>query len=171
MNWYPAILIVIALIILWLTKRGRKRLGLPRGRVVSTDMGKWQANNQVLYDPQYKLAGRPDYLVQHRNILIPVEVKTGHTPTQPYDSHILQLAAYCHLVGVSTGKTPPYGFLHYPEKTFKIDFSPKLHQSLLSTLDSMRDNRQRNQSMPRSHQQPNRCVNCGYHDICDQRLG
>jgi len=170
MNWFPIILIAIALVILWITQRGRKRMGLPRGRVVSTDMGKWQTNNQVLYDPHHKLAGRPDYLVQHKNSLIPVEVKTGHTPAQPYDSHILQLAAYGHLVAVSTGKTPPYGFLHYPEKTFKIDFSPQLQQTLLSTLESMRDDLQQDQSVPRSHQHPNRCQSCGYREICDQRL-
>lgn len=170
MNWFPVILIVIALVILWLTQRGRKRMGLPPGRVVSTDMGQWQSNNQVLYDPQHKLAGKPDYLVQQRKIIIPVEVKSGHTPAQAYESHILQLAAYCHLVAVSTGKTPPYGLLHYPEKTFKIDFSPQLQQTLLSTLESMRDDLQQGQSVPRSHQQPNRCINCGYREICDQRL-
>lgn len=170
MKWFPLILIILALVILWLTQRGRKRLGLPHGRVVSTDMGKWQVNNQVLYDPQHKLAGRPDYLVKYKNSLIPVEMKSGHTPTQPYESHIHQLAAYCHLVAVTTGKTPPYGYLHYPEKTFKIDFTPQLHQSLLSTIESMRESLWQDQSVPRSHQQPIRCINCGYREICDQRL-
>ena len=170
MTWYPAILVIIALILLWLTQRGQKRMGLPRGRVVSTDMGKWQKNNQVLFDPHQKLAGRPDYLVEHNNTLIPIEVKTGHTPSQPYDSHILQLAAYCHLVAVSTGKTPPYGFLNYPERTFKIDFNSELQQTLLLTMGSMRNYQHQNQGVPRSHHQANRCVNCGYREICDQRL-
>jgi CRISPR-associated exonuclease Cas4 len=170
MNWFPVLLIVIALIILWLTQRGRKRMGLPQGRVVSTDMGQWQVNNQVLYDPQLKLAGKPDYLVQQRNRIIPVEVKTGYTPAQPYDSHIFQLAAYCHLVGVTTGKAPPYGFLHYPEKTFEINFDHNLQQALYATLDSMRQDLHSGQSVPRSHQHPKRCVHCGYRDICDQCL-
>ncbi len=170
MNWFPLILIISALLIFGLTRRQKKRLGMPQGRVVYTDMGKWQINNQVLYDPQQKLAGKPDYLVQQKNGLIPIEVKTGRTPTQPYDSHVLQLAAYCHLVGVTSGQTPPYGFLHYPDKTFKIDFTPNLQQTLLSTLESMRNDLQSSRSVPRSHQQPNRCINCGYRDICDQRL-
>ncbi len=170
MLWLPLTLILLALLSLWLSSRKRKKAGLPKGRVVYADMGKWQPNSQSLYDPKLDLTGKPDYLIYKNNISIPVEVKTGRTPSQPYDSHIFQLAAYCYLVESVTAKKPPYGLLHYPDQTFEIEFTEKLQDTLINLLADLRVKERSRAAIPRSHDHAARCANCGFRSICDQHL-
>ena len=170
MKWLPFLLILLALGLLWLAKRQREQTGLPGGRVVYADMGRWQPNSQAIYDPKRNLAGKPDYLVYKDGIPIPVEVKSGRTPAHPYDSHIFQLAAYCYLVETATGKTPPYGILHYPQQTFEIKYTPELKNALFALIDDMRLKERLKDSVDRSHEHAARCQSCSYRDTCDQRL-
>src|SRR3972149_2334260 len=62
------------------------------------------------------LVGKPDYLIQSKQGLIPVEVKTGRTPARPFESHVFQVAAYCALVERNFKQRPPYGIIRYPER-------------------------------------------------------
>lgn len=164
------VLILVALILFWQAARQRKASGLPGGRIIYTDTRQWGAVEKPLYDPALNLTGKPDYLVMQSNgQIIPVEVKTGRSPAAPYDSHIYQLAVYCLLVDRSMGKRPAYGILHYPGRTFAIDYTQTLESSLLDTLAEMRQQDRRGEA-DRSHDQPARCVRCGYRSICDQRL-
>ena len=91
-------LLLTALLLFWVSTVRRKRAGLPGGRVIYTDTRDWGPVEKPLYDPLLGLTGKPDYIVEQNGRFIPVEVKTGRTPDAPYDSHIFQLAAYCHLV-------------------------------------------------------------------------
>ena len=100
-----AIALLLALLgglLLWQGGRQRKRSGLPAGSVVYSDTAEWQETEEPLRSRRYGLVGRPDYLVQMRDggrrFVVPVEVKSRARPARPYDSHILQLAAYCLLV-------------------------------------------------------------------------
>lgn len=170
MIWLPLFLILLALTVLWLANRQREQTGLPGGRIASADMGKWQPNSQPLFDPKLNLAGKPDYLAYKEGIPIPVEVKTGRTPAQPYDSHIFQLAAYCYLVEATTGKTPPHGILHYPRETFEIEYTPKLQSALEALLSDMRSKARQQAGVARSHEHPARCAGCGFGGVCDQML-
>jgi len=164
------VLILIALILFWQAGRQRKASGLPGGRIIYTDTRQWGAVEKPLYDPALNLTGKPDYLVMQNNgQIIPVEVKTGRSPAAPYDSHIFQLAVYCLLVERSMGKRPAYGILHYPGRTFEIDYTPTLEAALLDTLAEMHQ-QERHTEVDRSHDQPARCAHCGYRTICDQRL-
>lgn len=164
------VLILVALILFWQAARQRKASGLPGGRIIYTDTRQWGAVEKPLYDPALNLTGKPDYLVMQSNgQIIPVEVKTGRSPAAPYDSHIYQLAVYCLLVDRSMGKRPAYGILHYPGRTFAIDYTQTLESSLLDTLAEMRQQDRRGEA-DRSHDQPARCVRCGYRSICDQCL-
>ena len=172
-------LLVIAVVILWLSARQRKVSGLPGGRVVYSDTRGWGRVEKPLYDAEYGLTGRPDYLVELEDgeTLIPVEVKSARAPSVPYDSHVFQLAAYCLLVERVYGKRPPYGLLHYRDKTFAIDYTPAVEQELVALLDEMRRAAARPssrakaaQGIPRSHEDPARCARCGYRKVCDQRL-
>ena len=122
-----------------------------------------------LYDPVHALTGKPDYLVEKGSRLIPVEVKTGQVGGVPYQGHVLQLAAYCLLVERVYGKRPPYGILHYPERTFAIDFTRELESALLDVLAEMRADEARTQ-VDRSHEFVNRCRKCGYLTVCDQSI-
>ena len=108
--------------------------GLPGGRVIYTDTRAWGKLEKPLVAEDIGLVGKPDYLVQSGEAIIPVEVKSGRPPATPYDSHIFQLAAYCMLVHKNFGKRPPYGILHYAGRDFAIDYTRELESSLLDLL-------------------------------------
>jgi CRISPR-associated exonuclease Cas4 len=165
-----AILLLLAgLLLLWLASRRRKDLGMPAGRIIYADTRAWGAVQEPLYDRTLGLTGRPDYLVQKGKHTIPVEVKSSPVSHAPYDSHIFQLAAYCLLVETTFGVRPPYGILHYPNRTYAIDYTHQLETSLRALLDEIRG-QERSQEVGRSHDQAARCARCGFRSICDQAL-
>jgi CRISPR-associated exonuclease Cas4 len=166
-------LALVALLVGWLALReaGRTRrtAGLPAGRIVYADTGDWRPLDKPLFSTAYGLTGKPDYLVQTRSGLIPVEVKSSTAPHQPYPSHVLQLAAYCLLVEETTGQAPPYGLIKYADALFEVDYTSELRRELLTLLDAMRTHRAQG-DVPRSHDEPRRCTGCGYRPVCDQAL-
>lgn len=154
---------------LWLSARQQRKAGLPPGRVITADMGGWKRPEKPLYDPQTGLTGRPDYLVKQGNTFIPVEVKSGWAPPEPHESHVYQLAAYCLLVERTHGSRPPYGILRYRNRTFAIDYTPRLEAALLELIETIHACQRRGE-IDRSHNEPARCARCGYRKSCDQRL-
>jgi CRISPR-associated exonuclease Cas4 len=175
-----AILAATALLGGWLAlrraTRSRQAAGLPSGRVVYADTGGWRPADAPFFSATYGLTGKPDYLVETRDGLIPIEVKSSATPSHPYPSHVFQLAAYCLLVEENTGQAPLYGLVKYADAVFEVDYTPTLRRELLALLDAMQrlrsqNNRQRARGgVPRSHDEPRRCAGCGYQQICDQSL-
>jgi CRISPR-associated exonuclease Cas4 len=169
MPFFAALLFLFALWLFWIVHRRQRASGLPGGRVIYTDTRAWGKLEEPLYDPTLGLAGKPDYLVEQRGATIPVEVKSGKVGQEPHDSHIFQLAAYCLLVERTMGKRPPYGILHYPNRTYAIDYTPQLEQALLDLINEIRSYGDRKEA-ERSHDSPGRCMHCGYRSICDQVL-
>jgi CRISPR-associated exonuclease Cas4 len=163
------LLFFLAIIFFWQSGRQRKEAGLPGGRVIYTDTRGWGKLERPLYNDLLGLTGKPDYLVQEKGQIIPVEVKSGRAPESPYDSHIYQLAAYCLLVEKSYGKRPPYGIIHYENRDFAVDYTPELESSLLDLLAEMRRDELKRE-VERSHEQAARCARCGYKKACDQSL-
>ncbi|MFQ5342373.1 MAG: hypothetical protein ACE5F6_12575, partial [Anaerolineae bacterium] len=104
------VIFLLLLVAGWLLLRRagiqQKQAGLPQGRIVYTDTGAWDRVEKPLWSRRHLLAGKPDYLVEQNGHLIPVErrpelvegVKPNRSSPQPYDSDVLQLAAYCLLV-------------------------------------------------------------------------
>ncbi|MGD2177025.1 MAG: hypothetical protein PVG71_04305, partial [Anaerolineae bacterium] len=88
-----AILVALALLLLGLARRGRAHSGLPEGRMIYTDTGGRRRPDRPLFSDRLLLTGKPDYLVDSGDDVIPVEVKSRRAPDQPYASHVLQLAA------------------------------------------------------------------------------
>jgi CRISPR-associated exonuclease Cas4 len=166
-----SLLIFLAgLALLWQSGRRRKAAGLPAGRIIYTDTSRWGPVEKSLYDPVLGLTGRPDYLVQQDDqVILPVEVKSTRVAEGPYDSHIFQLAAYCRLVEQTFGKRPPYGILHYANRTFAIDYTPELEAALAALLEEMRA-QDRRKVVARSHDSGARCRSCGYRSVCDQKI-
>jgi CRISPR-associated exonuclease Cas4 len=167
----PAALLLIffALILFSLARRTRQASGLPGGTVIYADTRGWGPVEKALYDPALGLTGKPDYLVEQGDQIIPVEVKSTRVNQAPYDSHIYQLAAYCHLVETTFEKRPAYGILHYPNRTYRIDYTPELESDLIDLMIEMRD-KERKKEVHRSHQSPQRCHRCGHRELCDQKL-
>jgi CRISPR-associated exonuclease Cas4 len=161
--------LLIALVLILLSGRQRQASGLPGGRIIYTDTQGWGKLEKPLYDAELGLAGKPDYLVEKGGHIIPVEVKTGRSPSAPYDAHIFQLAAYCFLVERTYAKRPPYGIIHYPGRDFAIDYTPQLESALLDLLAEIRRDEQR-RVVHRSHEEEKRCRGCGFRSACDERL-
>lgn len=164
-----ALLFVIAVLALWLSAKQRRSAGLPGGRILSSDTGRWKKVEKPLFDPLSGLTGRPDYLVEENGALIPVEVKSSRAPDFPHDSHIYQLAAYCLLVERTYARRPPNGILRYRDRTFSIAYTDELQRGLETILSEMRSH-EKHAGCSRSHEEPARCARCGYRAICDQRL-
>jgi len=162
-------LVLLALLLIWQSTRQQKKAGLPVGRVIYTDTRGWGKLEKPLFYAPLELTGKPDYLVEKDDRIIPVEVKSGRAPAAPYDSHIYQLAAYCLLVEKTYGKRPPYGIIHYPERDFAVEYTPDLEASLLDLLAEMRRDEYKS-DVPRSHEQAARCARCGFRNVCDQSL-
>lgn len=165
------LLFAVAGLIFLLSRYMAHQSGLPSGKIVYADNRVFQSLPQPLYDPALDLVGKPDYIIALKDgTVIPVEYKSHPAPDRPYDSHVLQLAAYCYLCATSYQRRPPYGLIRYADKTFQINYTTQLESSLKDTITAMRSCECQSLSPDRSHHQPSRCRACGYRSICDQRL-
>jgi CRISPR-associated exonuclease Cas4 len=172
MGWLLLVALVLGGLGLWLLLRAtatRQEAGLPEGRVTYVDTGAWDRCERPLFSRRHRLTGRPDYLVKTGKGVVPVEVKSGAAPAQPYPAHILQLAAYCLLVEEQEGRAPAYGILKYGDRAFEVEYSSSLRAQLLRSIDAIRRDL-RARDVARSHDQAARCRGCGYQQQCDQRL-
>lgn len=168
--FWPILVLALGLL-LWLVSRSqRKNTGVPDGTLLYSDSSYLQTLPKPLYDPVLQLVGKPDYILRDKQgLIIPVELKSSPAPIHPWDSHLMQLAAYCHLVDHHFGQRPPYGILRYQNKSFTIPYTPDLESKLQALIAEMRQV-ERIQSACRSHQSVARCRGCGYNQICDQSL-
>lgn len=169
----PTLLVLSAALLaiaLWLAvraRRGQQRSGLPQGRLVYADTGRWSTVARPYFSQRYRLTGKPDYLVASGEGLVPVEVKHTAAPAggQAYASHIMQLAAYCLLVEEAHGQAPPHGLIRYDNATVQIDYTQALRASLLELLGELRTSRAVD-VVRRSHRDPARCRACGVRHAC-----
>ena len=164
-----AILTLSGILLLWISGQQRRSVGLPSGRVIFADHNQWGRVEKPLYDPTFNLTGKPDFLIEQGDVIIPVEVKSGRGKTAPYDSHIYQLAAYCLLVEQSYGMRPPYGILQYSNQDIAVDYTPQLEREIIDLLRDIRS-QERRRNIGRSHHSSNRCRRCSYLAACDQAL-
>jgi len=167
--WIAVLLLLLGLLAALWARRRWASAGLPRGRMVYSDTGAWERTEKPLYSHRHRLTGRPDYLVRVGEAIVPVEVKSISAPAEPYEGHLLQLAAYCLLVEEEFGVRPPHGLLRYAEATLEIPYDSALRRRLMQTLDAMRDARATGHA-DRDHETPQKCLRCGQRDNCDQRL-
>ncbi len=169
--------LIVVLVLLgtavFLTLRSRnlqQQSGLPSGSVIYSDSGTWFPNPDVLVAPDYGLSGKPDYLVQQADgAIVPVELKSGRAPDQPWEGHVLQLAAYCLLTEEAYGKRPSFGILQYQDRAFAIDYTFDLEEDLLDLLAEMRDSVYEGE-LDRDHNNWRRCDRCSMKHVCRQRI-
>ncbi len=167
MSW---ILLIVAVLLLVAALRLRRASGLPWARIRMADTGSWRAADQPLMSYRYGLVGKPDYLLETRAGLIPVELKPSRRAKTPYAGDLMQLAAYCLLVEDATQQAPPYGLLRYATHTFRMPYTAAVRADLLALLDELRQDRNADE-VARSHQQVARCRGCGFYTQCEDRLG
>jgi CRISPR-associated exonuclease Cas4 len=159
----------LGLLFLWLAQRRRAHSGLPAGQVTYADTGGAQRPERPLFSPDLGLTGKPDYIVDTGDQIMPVEVKSRLAPRRPYASHVLQLAAYCLLTEAAYGRRPTHGLIKYADRSFSVDYDVKLEERLLDTLDRMRADLASG-GAPRNHNDRYRCSACGHRDHCLQKL-
>lgn len=141
-----------------------KAASLVPGRV---RRGGWHGED-VLHDPEWGISGAPDYVIDAPTGPVPVEVKTGHTPDHPYESHIMQLACYLRILE-ARGTPADYGLLSYPEGVFRVAWDADLQRRLRRQLDRMAQAKHEGKA-DRDHKHPARCRGCARRDACEQRL-
>lgn len=164
-----AALLLLAVLLWGLASWQQRRTGLPYARVRYDDASRGERVEKPLVSHRYRLTGRPDFLLEQRGQLIPVEVKPTRRAAEPYQSDLMQLMAYCLLVEEQSGQRPSHGLLRYASGTWRVPYSPAARQQLLDTLDAMNE-AQQSGDVARNHQQPARCAACSQRLACDQSL-
>ena len=94
--------------------------------------------------PSYRLrlSGRPDYLIERTEGLVPVELKSGACPRSgPHAAHVAQLMTYCVLVEDTLARPVPYGFLQYSHARRQIPFTADRKREVLQFTDEIRRKR------------------------------
>lgn len=163
------VLISMALLALGLALWLRRQSGLPWATIVVDDVGERRELHKALYARRYGLSGKPDYVIVRGKALIPVELKPSRRTETPYESDLMQLAAYCLLLEETEGVAPPYGILRYAERSFRLTYTPRLRDELLDVLEEMRAALD-DDDCARSHDQAQRCAGCGFVAVCDEAL-
>jgi CRISPR-associated exonuclease Cas4 len=178
------VLLVAAIVARLLAKQATWQTGLPTGKVIYSDTGfavgrlgplttdeYGQKLEKPLISKRYGVVGRPDYLVQTDDGIIPIEIKSAKMPLSghPYDSHIMQLAAYCLLVEDLLDTDVPYGIIRYRDAEIRVEYTPELRADLLDVIEEMRVARL-SRDVHRSHDERGRCANCPMRTVCDEVL-
>ena len=128
--------LLLYLLIVYVERQGRSRLGLDGGVVVAADDSR--VGVPTLRSSRLGLVGRPDHLLRSGDALIPVEQKPSARRLQP--SHVMQIAAQCLLVEETYGARPPFGIVVLAGGTrMKVSFTPDVERSLLRTMADMRE--------------------------------
>ncbi|NTV99848.1 MAG: CRISPR-associated protein Cas4 [Oscillochloris sp.] len=162
-------LIVLAVAILILALRTRARTGLPWAPILADDAQAGRSLDRPLVARRYGLSGKPDYIIERGGQQIPVEVKPGRHAPQPYESDLMQLAAYCLLIEETSKHAPPYGILRYAKASFRLRYTPDVRADLLELLDEMRELLDA-EDAERSHDDSARCIGCGFAEQCEDSL-
>jgi len=157
---------IISIILKTNVKKIKKTYRIQNGKIIYSDLNK---KSETLFSKRYMIAGKPDYIVNQNGRYIPVELKTGNSKS-PKINHILQLAAYCHLIEENYNSFVPYGILIYNNRErYKVDYTPEIRFELESTIKKMRYMNKTNRFV-RNHNEKNRCRSCSMKEHCGYKI-
>lgn len=124
-----ALLFITGVILLIIILREKKEVGVLGKPSVYSDTE--LQPGEILYASDIQLCGKPDYVVQENGYYLPVEVKTGRTPTnEPYQNHVMQLMAYCYLAEEKYASTIRGGIIKYPDKEYRVQYTDEARRSV-----------------------------------------
>ena len=100
-----------------------------------------------------------------------MEVKSGYAPSddQPYDSHLLQLAAYFFLIEDVPQRPTRYGLIRYCNRDLRVANADELRKRLMDAVAQMRTLLVRGEPH-RGHDQLQRRPRCSMAHVCNERL-
>ncbi|MBU1941535.1 MAG: Dna2/Cas4 domain-containing protein [Candidatus Thermoplasmatota archaeon] len=160
-------LCVIAFVFRYIVMVKKRRLYVPSGTVRYTDLHR---PAEPLFSRRYLLTGKPDFVVEMDEGVVPVEYKSGWYVTPP-ENHVLQVAAYCLLVEDVQQVHVPFGWLVYPSGRFRVWFDAALRVRLASVMGEMRMVLQGKRRVVVDHGDVKRCRHCSFRGVCSVRLG
>ena len=146
----------------------REKVGLEEGTelLYSDD----DESSDRLMDDVSGLRGRPEQIVIIDGEFIPVEQKTGKVPTNPHQSHRLQLLAYISLVESSTTKSPPYGVLRYGnEDIHQVYWDEHAKEDLRGSIIEVQRLMVEGGAQ-RNHDREGKCRSCSRRYACSESL-
>jgi CRISPR-associated exonuclease Cas4 len=151
--------------------KAREEASLPEGKVLYSDTGREEQPARTLVSWRYGLKGRPDYIIETAEGMIPVELKSAACPRsgRPYDSHVMQLICYCLLCEEVMNVRVPFGIIRYRDREVRVNYTRQLRARLLSLLEEMWKARE-SESVHRNHSQARRCARCGFNEVCGEAL-
>lgn len=144
-----------------------RRFGV-RGRVVASD-SVVSRPSRALRSARYGIVGRPDYLIEERGQIAPVELKPSRESNSPWLRDVVQLAAYCLLLEETEPRFAGYGYLRYAHRTFRIEFTERVRAELLRTIADMRADLAAEDVSP-NHHDPRRCARCMLVRVCGRAV-
>ena len=187
MIWLISLLCVLILGALLLRRVAQweaRRAALPAGDLLYSDTGRpvgrmapvtvnlqGLKQEKPLISPTFALVGRPDYIIETDDGIIPIEVKSSACPAngRPYDSHVAQVSAYCLLVEDALKTQVPYGIIRYRDCELRIDYTDEMRAEVIALLDEIRAARLADE-VHRSHDEARRCAGCCMREICEESL-
>ncbi|HEX6535130.1 MAG TPA: Dna2/Cas4 domain-containing protein [Gemmatimonadaceae bacterium] len=164
----PLLLAAVAAVLAVLSAVLYRRFGV-RGRVVASD-ARVARPARVMRSARHGVSGKPDYLVEERGRVVPVELKPARRAEKPWLRDVVQLAAYCLLLEEIEPRFAGYGYLRYADRTFRIDFTDTLREELLRTLAALRADLAAADVEP-NHADPRRCARCALIAACGRPIG
>lgn len=157
-----AVLALLGLLLVVLSKRGRSLRGLGSGETVALD-------NVTLYSERLKLVGRPDRIVRQGGSLIPEEWKPSKKVSH---GHRLQLGAYFLLIEEEYGERPPFGVVVLGDGSrVEVENTDALRSEVLAIAGKIREHRARLASEIPVGQPAWKCRICGRRANCGQARG
>jgi CRISPR-associated exonuclease Cas4 len=160
------ILLIVSILAYIRSKRSLKRIGL-RGNEVYADM---EIRAQTsLYSETLGLVGKPDRITRQGNEIIVWEFKSRAAPAIPFDSHIMQLAAYAILAEEKFKTKVSKGIIRYSNKTFEIAIDKALKERVIEIVKEIQRYPPQGQ-VYRNHNDKARCLKCEYREICKYSL-
>lgn len=165
------VLLASALIVRSAALGARERTALPAGKILYSDTIREERSSETLISWQHGLKGRPDYIVETAEGIVPIEIKSTFLPRsgRPYESHVMQLACYCLLCEEAMNVLVPFGLIRYRNGEVRVEYTPELRARLLSLLEEIRK-AQSTCVIHRNHSQSRRCAGCGFQAICGESL-
>jgi hypothetical protein len=137
--------------------RASRQAGLPDREIVYQDTVDSGAMVPTLVSHLHGLVGRPDYLIESDQALVPVELKSSRCPARgPFENHVPQLMGYCLLVEDSMGKPVPEGILRYQDREVRVPFTQQKRDWVLGIILAVRAAKG-GRPVGRSHQLPQKC--------------
>lgn len=125
-------------------KKMKRTIGFKRGKLIYIDKQEEVKRNGVMYSKllkseKYGISGKPDYIYEVGNELIPLELKsTNVTQDSPLLKDVMQLTAYFLIIKEEFGRKVFRGRIIYQNVMFEIYNTKNLKRELLEILKEMK---------------------------------